>query len=236
MPMKGQLSQEKLATLLQASSLFEEWSEQERMAFVAKDLMGTWGGVRRYDEGQIIFMHESSCEYMGVVLEGAVSVERIDAQGNQLLVATMTLGDSFGANLLFATKPFFPMTVLAAKPTWVLLLHRDCVLDLMRDKPVFLRSFLALLSDRTVVLSEKIHEIALRSIRDQVLMYLKAASERQGSRRVVLEVSKKELASRFGIWRTSLSRELDKMRREGLIEYDARTITLLEKGLHHTRD
>jgi len=41
-----------------------------------------------------------------------------------------------------------------------------------------------------------------------------------------LHYSKKELAERLGVQRSSLGRELNKMRREGLLEYDARTITL----------
>lgn len=41
--------------------------------------------------------------------------------------------------------------------------------------------------------------------------------------------SKKELAERFGVQRSSLGREPNKMRRDELIEYDARAITL--KGL-----
>jgi len=36
------------------------------------------------------------------------------------------------------------------------------------------------------------------------------------------------LAERLGIQRSSLSRELNKMRKDGLLEYDARTVTLKE--------
>ncbi|MFO8191449.1 MAG: helix-turn-helix domain-containing protein [Bacillota bacterium] len=46
---------------------------------------------------------------------------------------------------------------------------------------------------------------------------------------IKLTLSKKELAKRFGVQRPSLGRELKKMSREGLIEYDTRTITI--KGL-----
>lgn len=43
---------------------------------------------------------------------------------------------------------------------------------------------------------------------------------------IKLNYSKKDLAERLGIQRSSLSRELNKMRRDGLLEYDAKTITL----------
>jgi CRP-like cAMP-binding protein len=43
-----------------------------------------------------------------------------------------------------------------------------------------------------------------------------------------LTLSKKALAEMFGISRTSLSRELGRMRDEGLIDFDQKTITILD--------
>jgi len=41
-----------------------------------------------------------------------------------------------------------------------------------------------------------------------------------------LNYSKKELAERLGVQGSSIGRELNKMRQEGLLAYDARSITL----------
>ena len=46
-----------------------------------------------------------------------------------------------------------------------------------------------------------------------------------------LNISKKDLAERLGIQRSSLSRELQKMRTDGLLEYDSRTITVKDTRL-----
>jgi DNA-binding transcriptional regulator GbsR (MarR family) len=40
-------------------------------------------------------------------------------------------------------------------------------------------------------------------------------------------MTKTEMAENFGIQRTSLSRELRKMKQAGLVEYDSETITLM---------
>jgi Mn-dependent DtxR family transcriptional regulator len=45
---------------------------------------------------------------------------------------------------------------------------------------------------------------------------------------IILSLSKKEFAEKIGVQRTSVSRELAKMRREGLIQYDRQTMTILE--------
>ncbi len=42
-------------------------------------------------------------------------------------------------------------------------------------------------------------------------------------------MSKKELADRFGVQRPSLFRELKKMKKEGLIDYDHKSIVILDE-------
>ncbi|MEA4939555.1 MAG: helix-turn-helix domain-containing protein, partial [Christensenella sp.] len=44
---------------------------------------------------------------------------------------------------------------------------------------------------------------------------------------IKLEITKKALAERIGVQRTSLSRELTKMRDEGLIDFDSESIKVL---------
>lgn len=58
--------------------------------------------------------------------------------------------------------------------------------------------------------------------------YLKYEYHIQKSNIIKLNISKKDLAESLGIQRSSLSRELNKMRKDGLLEYDARTVTLKE--------
>ena len=57
--------------------------------------------------------------------------------------------------------------------------------------------------------------------------YLDYECKKQGSNHIRLPITKKALAERMGVARTSLSRELGKMREEGVIEFDRDTITLL---------
>jgi len=49
----------------------------------------------------------------------------------------------------------------------------------------------------------------------------------QKSNIIKLEVTKKDVAEKVGVQRSSLSRELNKMRKDGLIEYDAFSITIV---------
>jgi Mn-dependent DtxR family transcriptional regulator len=48
------------------------------------------------------------------------------------------------------------------------------------------------------------------------------------SKEIKLDITKKELAERLGIQRTSLSHELSKMKKDGLVDYDAHSITICD--------
>ena len=89
-------------------------------------------------------------------------------------------------------------------------------------------ALLGTISDRMLILADKIRTISHKTIRQQIIAFLTYEYHLQKSPVIRLKYSKKELAERLGVQRSSLGRELNKMRREGLLEYDARTITLKE--------
>jgi Mn-dependent DtxR family transcriptional regulator len=66
----------------------------------------------------------------------------------------------------------------------------------------------------------------MKTIRQCIIDFLTYEYYIQNSLRIVLGISKKELAERIGVQRPSLLRELNKMRTDGLIEYDAHSITI----------
>jgi len=163
---------------------------------------------------------------MEVVLEGTLVVERIDVSGDVLTVAEFKQGDVLGGNLIFASQPQYPMTITARSRVKLLEINKKVVLELCRQNTGFLEAFLSLISNYTFLLGEKIKQDVRRPLRDKIISYLEVERKRQQSNRVKLSMSKKALAERLGVQRTSLSRELQRMKQEGLVDYDAHSVTL----------
>ncbi len=65
-----------------------------------------------------------------------------------------------------------------------------------------------------------------KTLRENIMDYLKQQSIIQCSSEIVLPFSKKELADYLGVQRPSLFRELKKLKEEGVVEIDNRTIRL----------
>jgi CRP/FNR family transcriptional regulator, dissimilatory nitrate respiration regulator len=86
--------------------------------------------------------------------------------------------------------------------------------------------FIQSISDKTLLLTDKIKSLTMKTIRQCIIDFLTYEYYIKNSLRIVLGISKKELAERIGVQRPSLLRELNEMRTDGLIEYDAHSITI----------
>lgn len=187
--------------------------------------------IKRTGRNEIIHFDGDDCDHMAVILDGSIVVERIDETGHLMAVTEFGKGQSIGANLVFSSSPYYPMTVSAREPVTMVCLKKQLLSDLCTGNEDFLQYFLRIISDHTLVLGNKIKYHVNSSIRAKIIAYLNRLYMNQRSYDIVMNMSKTDLALRMGVQRTSLSRELQKMRDEGLIEFERRQITILDKKL-----
>lgn len=183
--------------------------------------------VKTYTKNSIIHFEGDHCFKLEIVLTGKVVVARIDESGNLLTIAEFFQNDILGGNLMFSKSPYFPMTSTALEESVILEIEKNLLFTLLSESPVFLKAYLEFVADHTFILGDKIKHYVNKTIRECVLGFLDYESKHQNSNKVILNMTKQTLADKIGVQRTSLSRELSKMRNEGLIEYDSKSITIL---------
>lgn len=184
--------------------------------------------IKDYPQDRILHIEGDPCRAIELILCGEIQIEQISDQGQLLVITRFLKGDLLGGNLIFSNSSTYPMTISVRKASQILSLEKSLVLDWMTGCRAFLLNFLEIISDNTSILSHKIRQTVHRSIRSQILEYVERQAIVQNSRKIRLTMSKRELAERFGIQRTSLSRELHKMKMDNLIDYDSQTITLMQ--------
>jgi CRP-like cAMP-binding protein len=209
--------------LLRKNALFEDFSSEE-----LEKLFSEVFKAKNYKKNTVIYFQNEKCSSLDIIIKGTVTVQEIDCKGNVLTISDFTAGDILGANLLFSNNNFYPMTVLAKTDTVIITIEKDIVLNLCHQNKSFLYAFLQLISDKTLILTNKIKAISLKSIRQRIIDFLLYENIHQNSLTIELNISKKDLSEKFGIQRPSLSRELNKMRKDGLITYDKYKINILD--------
>ena len=181
-----------------------------------------------YGKNSVVHFDGEICSNLEIILSGKVVVQRIDESGNLMVIAEFISDDILGGNLLFSKNPHYPMTITAMLPTTILKIKKDRLFALFSDNQAFLKSFLSLISDHATILGDRIKHYVNRTIRESITSFLEYERKQQNSNRIKISMSKKALAEKIGVQRTSLSRELAKMRNQGLITFDADFIEIIE--------
>ena len=107
-------------------------------------------------------------------------------------------------------------------------LNKEEIIKLFSLNDIILENFLMLLSDKVIVLNNKIKSISLKNIKQKVADYILQEYKSQKQLIVNLKMNKEEIANFIGIPRPSLSRELIKLRKEKIIDFDRNNITILD--------
>lgn len=180
-----------------------------------------------YKKNSVIHFDGELCSKLEIILSGKVVVDRIDESGNLLTIAEFYKDDILGGNLMFSKNPYYPMTTTTPEESVILEIEKNLLFNLLSESPVILKAYLEFVADHTFILGDKIKHYVNKTIRECVLGYLEYESKHQKSNKIILNMTKQTLADKIGVQRTSLSRELSKMRNDGLIEYDNKSITIL---------
>lgn len=215
---------DRLASLAMQTTLLQQLGKDVVMNGMKQGLFR----VVEFVQGSTIHIEGDDCQNLEIVLEGQVVIERIDADGNLMSVAQCQRNEVLGGNLLFSQRSLYPMTLSAVRATTLFLINKKILLDLLSQNPAFLKVYLELTSDRANMLGDQIRHYVNKPIRMCIVSFLKQEYVRQKTNPIILSLSKKKFAEKIGVQRTSISRELAKMRREGLIQYDRQSITIID--------
>lgn len=215
---------EKYLKIIESSKLLESIPKDEiKSLFKNGQII-----VKNYKKGSIIHLEGEKCDKIEIILSGNVVIDSLDATGNLLTITDFYSGDILGGNLIFASSPYYPMTITSLTDSAMVQIDKNVLTELFYRSGEFLIAFLKLISDNTSILSSKIKNSINKSIREKIIIYLTYQRKVQKNDTIKLYISKKKLAEKMGVQRTSLSRELTKMKDEGYIDFDKEFIRIIE--------
>ena len=181
---------------------------------------------QRYNKGATVYNQAENCTSIDVVLSGNLIAYSLAENGSATTVFEFDPGSILGANLLFAEINKYPLNIYCLSDCVLTHIDKAAVKELLHNY-VFAMEYIKSLSRNSQGLNQKIAMYSQKTLRGNLMDYLKVQSEIQNSNVIFLQSSKKELADYFGVQRASLFRELKRMKDEGIIEVKNRTITIL---------
>ena len=182
-----------------------------------------------FRRGALVHAPGTPMERFGLVLGGMVQVCVDDIEGNRMIMAEVVPGVSFGESLCFLGVRESPVYVSAAEDSRILWLSTDVLSSAEPD--AFLadlhRRFTAVLAAKNLSMNNRVQVLSKLSLRAKLTAYFTELAAAQGSGVIRLPMNREDMAAYIGANRSALSRELARMKKEGLIDYRRETVKIM---------
>ena len=187
--------------------------------------------VKAYQKGEIIAFEEENINHVGVVLSGSVDMLKEDVWGNRTMLVRSYPQDIFGETFACGEDSLSTVTFAAAENCRVLFLSFCRVMHTCTHACQFhqrlIENMVRLIARKNRELMRKVEVVVKKTLREKILAYLSIQSQAQDSRRFEIPLGRVEWAEYLNADRSALTRELAKMKEEGIIDYQKNTFEIL---------
>lgn len=185
--------------------------------------------TEKYKKGNVIFGAGSIITDIGLVLSGSVRIEHTDLWGNKSILGITPAGGVFAES--YACIPNEPMMVDAVA-------NEDCDILFISVPRLFapcsecvsqnrlIHNLVIISAGKNLQLSRRSLHTSPKTIRGRLSSYFSQQVSAQGSNKIIIPFDRQQLADYLNLDRSALSKELGKMRNEGLIEYNKNTFVI----------
>jgi len=195
-------------------------------------MLGCIGGrILSFDRGKSIWREGDPSTHVGMVLNGAVRLEREDYYGNRSIVARRGVSDLFCESYACAAVAALPVSVVADEDSTVLLMDCRRITVSCSNACSFhsriIFNLLRLVAKANLDYDQKIQITSRRSTREKLMTYLLSQAKLNGSASFTIPYDRQELADYLEVERSGLSAEISKLRKEGVLESEKNHFRLL---------
>lgn len=195
-------------------------------------MLGCIGGrMLNVSKGEAIWREGDKATHFGMVLHGAVRLEREDYYGNRSIVARRGEAELFCETYACAAVPTLPISVVADEDSTVLLMDCRRITVSCSNACIFhsriIFNLLQLVAQANLVYDQKIQITSKRSTREKLLAYLLSMAKLRGTADFEIPYDRQELADYLEVERSGLSAEISKLRKEGILESEKNRFRLL---------
>jgi CRP-like cAMP-binding protein len=202
------------------SPLFEGIHQEDRKA-----MLGCIGyHVSSFRRGEIVAFEEENIKHIGIVIAGSVDMVKEDIWGNKTMLVRSRKNDMFGETFACGSDNLSMVTFLVSEDAEILFLPFNRVMNSCTMACQFhhrlIENMVHIIARKNRDLMRKVEVVSKRTIREKLLAYLSIQAQIHESRYFEIPLGRMELAEYLCVDRSALTRELVKMKAEGLIDYD----------------
>lgn len=189
--------------------------------------------TKKYKKGSVILLAGDEVSEMGIILSGEAEAYRENYDGSRLLISLLKTSDLF-SEILLPGDSKNPLTFIAKTDTEIMYIRHDRLLTTCKNAcqchHKLLQNLLGTVSSKYWDLQTKIKYLTTSSLREKILEFLKDCSKgKKGT--FDIPYDRDEMAEYLNADRSALSRELSRMKKDGIIDYKKNMFTIFYNKL-----
>ena len=209
------------------SALFDGIAPEDRQA-----MLGCIGyHIGTYRRGDVVAFEGENLRNIGIVLSGTVDMVKEDIWGNRTILVRTRQNELFGETFACGSDNLSVVTFLVSENAQILFIPFDRVMHSCTMACEFhhrlIENMVRIIADKNRDLMRKLEVVSKRTTREKLLAYLSIQGQLQQAHYFEIPLGRVELADYLCVDRSAMSRELAKMKEEGLIDYDRNCFRIL---------
>lgn len=205
-------------TFISKTALFQGCQEKD-IKHMAKHLNFKTVSYKKRD---VIFSVGNTITDIGLVLSGSVQIEHNDFFGNKSILAIVDAGGVFAEAYACIPNEQLMIDVTANDDCEILFisvskLFEPCAQCGSRNR--LIQNLVLIGAQKNIQLSKHSIHTTPKTIRGRLMSYFSEQISAQGSNKITVPFDRQQLADYLNSDRSALSKELIKMKKDGLIEY-----------------
>ena len=183
-----------------------------------------------YEKGNIIIDIGDKVEAIYIILNGKIEISKEYDDTRKNIVNILESGEIFAEAIAFSTNKISPIIAISLSKSEILKINIKYIFDnnLEKNKNIFIENLLKIISDKNKFLSMKNDILSQKSLRSKIILYLEYMSNMQKSEKINIPYSRDKLAEFISADRSALSRELNRLAKEKMIELNGNKINIID--------
>ena len=175
-----------------------------------------------FKRGSAIFNMGEQIDELGIILSGNVIIENIDLCGNKSILSFISQGQVFAETYALCHEKMM-VNVIACEDCEILFLNLKFINNTAAVSHAWhnkiVNNLLTVTAHKNLLLSNRIFCTSPKTIRERLLTYLSYQSIIHESMSFTIPFNRQQLADYLNLDRSALSKELGRMRDDGLLSF-----------------
>ncbi len=188
--------------------------------------------IKHFHQGEYITLEGHDYYGIGIVLKGLASITKTNESGERIIMSHIGQGELFGEMIAFSALDKWPATVIAKEDCVIMWMTPDAILNhcqrLCVGHKQLMLNMLEIISNKALGLNRKLNYLSIKSMRGKLSKFILEQKARTGKDMFEIPYNRNELAEFLHVSRPSMSRELSRMKEEGIIDYYQSTFKILD--------